>query len=130
LRAEFGDSAVVRARLADGHLPEASFKWEPLAEVTLPKPKAVVQRTLVRRLLAKPIALPPPPRHTRDDGWPLLGVEYRLVMKMQGPYVLSGGWWREEAHRDYYFAETKRGDLLWVYHNRRARQWFLHGRVE
>lgn len=30
IRATFGDDAVVRARLTDGHLPEASFTWEPL----------------------------------------------------------------------------------------------------
>jgi protein ImuB len=29
LRAEFGDDAVVQAKLRDGHLPEARFAWEP-----------------------------------------------------------------------------------------------------
>jgi protein ImuB len=37
LRAEFGDQAVVRAKLTDGHLPEARFTWEPLSQVQLPK---------------------------------------------------------------------------------------------
>jgi protein ImuB len=36
LRAEFGDDAVVCARLIDGHLPEARFTWEPLTQVKLP----------------------------------------------------------------------------------------------
>ena len=30
VRAEFGDGVVVRARLAEAHLPEAQFAWEPL----------------------------------------------------------------------------------------------------
>ena len=38
LRAEFGDEAVVRATLKDGHLPEARFAWEPLDRVKLPRP--------------------------------------------------------------------------------------------
>ncbi len=114
LRAEFGDQAVVRARLADGHLPEASFAWEPLEQLALPRPRDVALRSLVRRLLAKPTPLPPrylPPR-------------------LLGPYIVSGGWWAEEAHREYYFAEARGGDLLWVYCDRRRREWFLHGRVE
>ena len=131
LRAEFGDEAVVRARLRDGHLPEASFAWEPLAEVALPRPGKGGLRSLVRRIFAKPVALPSRPRQTRDDGWLRLGPEYGSVARLHGPYVMSGGWWgRREAHREYYFAQTRRGDLLWVYCDRHRRQWFLQGRVE
>jgi protein ImuB len=130
LRAEFGEAAVVRARLLDEYLPEASFAWEPIDEVALPQARQAAFRTMVRRIFFKPAMLPSQPRHTHDDGWLLLGVEHGPVTKMHGPYVLSGGWWREETHRDYYFAETKRGDLLWIYHDRHRRHWFLHGKVE
>jgi protein ImuB len=51
-------------------------------------------------------------------------------VRIVGPDVLSGGWWRREFHRDYYFAETVRGDLLWLFYDHRRRQWLLHGRVE
>ena len=37
LRAEFGDGAVVQAKLTDGHLPEARFAWEPLTRIKLPQ---------------------------------------------------------------------------------------------
>jgi len=130
LRAELGEGAVVRARLADGHLPEASFSWEPLAEIALPRPGPGTMRTLVRRIFSKPVPLPPGPRPTHDDGWLLLGPEHGSVVKLRGPYVISGGWWRREAHREYYFAETRRGACLWVYYDRPRRQWFLQGRVE
>jgi protein ImuB len=43
---------------------------------------------------------------------------------------MYGDSWRHETERDYYFAETRRGDLLWVYYDRRRRRWFLQGRVE
>lgn len=130
LRAEFGDKAVVRAKLTNGHLPEARFAWEPLRLVELPKPRQSASRTLVRRIMAKPIPLPSPPRHGRDDGWLLLGPKYGTVDRLSGPYIFSGGWWVRELHREYYFAETRRGDLLWVYYDRVRRRWFLQGQVE
>lgn len=130
LRAEFGDEAVVRAKLTDGHLPEARFVWEPLGRVRLPGPKRGGVKTLVRRVLAKPAPLPSGPHRTHDDGWLLLGPKYGAVDKLSGPYVLSGGWWNREIHRDYYFAETRRGNFLWVYYDRVRRRWFLQGYVE
>jgi protein ImuB len=84
---------------------------------------------LVRRIFAKPIPLPSQPR-THDDGWLLLGPKYGAVERLSGPYVISGGWWNREIHREYYFAETRRGDLLWVYYDRLRRRWFLQGWVE
>ena len=113
LRAEFGDEAVVRARLADGHLPEARFAWEPVDRVAPPRPGAGARRTLVRRVFSRPVEWEP-----------------RLITKLHGPYVVSGGWWARETHREYAFAETRRGELLWVYDDRQRRKWFLHGRVE
>ena len=137
LRAEFGDASVVRAKLTDGHLPEARFAWEPLARVELPTcpehcrrgPTERRPRTLVRRIMAKPVSLPSQPR-SRDDGWLLLGPRYGAVEKLSGPYLISGGWWNREIHREYYFAETRRGDLLWIYYDRHRRRWFLQGWVE
>lgn len=129
LRAEFGDGAVVRARLAFGHLPEARFAWEPLGRVQLPRPGQGAAKTLVRRILAKPVPLLAQPR-THDDGWLLLGPKYGAVQKLSGPYVFSGGWWIREIQREYYFAETRRGDLLWIYYDRFRRRWFLQGWVE
>ncbi len=126
LRAEFGDASVVRAKLTDGHLPEARFAWTPLDRVEFPRPQPQAVRTLVRRIMAKPIPLPSSPR-AHHDGWLLLGPSYGAVEKLSGPFVLSGGWWNREIHREYYFAETHRGDLLWVYYDRVRRKWFLQG---
>jgi len=44
------------------------------------------------------------------------------------PYLVSGGWWRAEVHREYAFAQTLRGDILWVFYDRRRRRWH-QGRV-
>jgi protein ImuB len=129
---ELGDDAVVRAVLREGHLPEASFGWERLSHVPRAQPSPKLVRPLVRRLLVKPQPLPPQARQVRDDGWLLSGLEHGAVERLLGPYVVSGGWWASspEVHREYHFAELRRGDCLWVYYDRNRRRWFWQGAVE
>ncbi len=142
VRAEYGPHSVALARLASGHLPEASFTLEPLEKVRFPDPAlraAERPLVLVCRLLARPAPLPPRPRHERD-GWLLAGTACGPVHRSAGPYVLSGAWWAAPPgsegggasgiHREYHFAETTRGDLFWIFHDRRRRRWFLQGTVE
>jgi protein ImuB len=134
LRAELGDDAVVRAVLRDGHLPEARFGWERLVHTVLARPApprvGTLVRPLVRRLLPRPQPLPPQARQVRDDGWLLTGLEHGAVLRIKGPYIVSGGWWATELHREYHYAELRRGDCLWVYYDRNRRRWFWHGGVE
>lgn len=230
LRAELGDAAVVRAVLRDGHLPEASYAWEPVERLAAPSPRAVRLRPLVRRVYDRAVALPPSPFRERDDSWiaPVVGdagppvtrnaraanagrgagdrrtaggrhheadapacdgpagwsaarapawdgpawdssawnsssrdasssnapapaVSPRAgspgraadsragspsrrahgrVEHMTGPYIVSGGWWNREVHREYHYARTEDGEILWVYYDRKRRRWFLAGSVE
>jgi protein ImuB len=130
VRAELGDDAVVRAVLREGHLPEASFGWERLSHVVPAQPTPVRIRPLVRRVFARPQLLPPQSRQVRDDGWLLSGLEHGAVVRILGPYVVSGGWWQQELHREYHYAELRRGDCLWVYYDRNRRRWFCQGAVE
>lgn len=128
LRAEFGEEAIVKARLREGHLPEASFEWLPLPGLPAPKPR-LCRRTLVRRLRLPPFPLPHRPRH-EEDGWQLRGRDDAAIDHLLGPYVLAGGWWRGGIARDYYFARTRHEEWLWVFRDAQRRRWFLHGRVE
>lgn len=130
VRARYGDDAVVRARLKEGHLPEASFAFEAMTRLCAPRPsERAGPRGLVRRLFSRPEPLPPRPRH-EPDGWMLRGLEHGSVVRVSGPYVISGGWWRSWQQREYHFAETEAGAVLWVYYDRRRRRWFLQGLVE
>jgi len=52
------------------------------------------------------------------------------VARMYGPYRVSGGWWKRTVERDYYYAETDAGGLLWVFWDRPRGAWFLHGTVD
>ena len=152
LRAEFGDDAVVCAKLTDGHLPEARFNWEPLSQVKLPtnilNPLTPLRagsaerlndlndlnpstpNTLIRRITNKPVRLAGGPYHSHEDGWLVLGPKHGNIDKLTGPYVFAGGWWNREIQREYYYAETRAGDLLWLYYDRVRRRWFLQGTVE
>lgn len=129
LRAELGNEAIVHAALKDGHLPEARFEWRPVQRVVPAAPRDVTVRPLVRRVHRRPLLLPPQNSGVRDDGWLLRGLEHGAVTNIVGPYIVSGGWWRSEVHREYHFAETRRGDWLWVYFDRHRRRWFLQGEV-
>lgn len=135
LRAELGEDAVVRAVLRDGHLPEANFGWETLRVVLPPQPKRTLERSLIRRIATKPKRLPPPPPNVRNDGYIVAGVEQGSVTRLNGPYLISGGWWLHAIQttgitRDYYFAETRKGHWLWLYFDRRRRRWFQQGSIE
>jgi protein ImuB len=129
LRAELGAGAVVKAVLREGHLPEATYEWQVLERACMPAPQAG-QRTLVRRVMDRAERLPPQNRQVRDDGWLLRGLEHGPVDRLDGPYVVSGGWWMTPIHREYHFVHTRRGRILWVYYDRRRRRWFLQGLVE
>ena len=133
VRAELGEDAVVRAQLREGHLPEGSFTWERWpGTIELPRahPRKVAVRTLVRRLYARAVPLPARPASERNDNWLMQGLAYGPVVRMSGPFVVSGGWWNATIHREYHFIETGRGDILWVYYDRRRRRWYLQGTVE
>jgi protein ImuB len=139
LRAELGDDAVVKAVVKDAHLPEARFGWARFTSMVpaAPRPLRTVAgqawRPLVRRVLARPKLLPASSPHVRDDGWLINGLEHGAVVRIHGPFVVSGGWWSASAGevcREYHFAETRRGECLWVYFDRSRRRWFQHGAVE
>jgi protein ImuB len=66
-------------------------------------------------MFTRPQLLPPQARQVRDDGWLLSGLEHGAVVRILGPYVVSGGWWQgcsanPGLHREYHFAELRRGD--------------------
>ncbi|HHN74506.1 MAG TPA: DNA polymerase Y family protein [Acidobacteria bacterium] len=131
LRAEFGEGAVVRARPRPAHLPEGRFTWEPLpAELRPARPGPCRQAPLVRRIRRRPQALPPRAHRLRDDGWLIRGAEHGPVVRMSEPWIVAGGWWARPLRREYRYATCRRGDVLWVFHDRRRRRWFLQGQVE
>jgi protein ImuB len=127
LRASLGDAAVVKAQLREGHLPEARFSWEPLAALPEARPRAGLPPMLIRSFATRPEPLPPRPSR-EPDGWLPRGHEHGAAARSWGPYRLSGGWWRRELSRDYFFVEQQRGALLWIFEGP-VKRWHLQGEV-
>ncbi len=61
---------------------------------------------------------------------PPAGRAHGRVEHRTGPFIVSGGWWNREVHREYHYAHTEDGEILWVYYDRKRRRWFLAGSVE
>jgi protein ImuB len=130
LRARLGEQAVWGLEVVADCRPERSWR---LCEPT-PAPGAAGGGT--GRSPPPAAALPPRPL------W-LLETPRRLreragVPDYGGPLTLSGrverieaGWWDGgDVARDYYVALSPAGERLWVFRDRRARCWYLHGRFD
>lgn len=132
VRAELGSDAVVRAELRDAHLPEATFAWRPLDRPRAAGVPERPDRRLVRSILTRPRSAVGRPRShlAHDDGWQMLGDHSGAVVDLRGPFFVSGGWWRREVSRAYHWVATQDGRLLWTYHDKRRRKWFLQGELQ
>jgi protein ImuB len=132
LRAALGPEAVTRPQLRAAHLPEARFCWVPTAELGFPQTANMqVEGELpprVCRLLHRPEKLPARDR-IEPDGW-VIDPQLGPIEQLQGPFRASGGWWVREVERNYYFAETRSGTILWIFYDRPRRRWFLQGWME
>jgi len=128
---------VARARVCEGHLPEAAFLWEPLERLEAGREvKGVADRKerggappLVRRILNRSADLPADLQIGKSGRRPRAG-DAGPTAERAGPYVIAGGWWTHPIHREYYFIRARRGDVLWIYYDRRRRRWLLQGAVE
>ncbi len=137
LRAELGSAAVARARVCEGHLPEAAFLWEPLEQLEADREvEGAADRNerggappLVRRILERPADLSTDLQIAEGGRGPRAG-DAGPTAERAGPYVIAGGWWTHPIHREYYFVRAQRGDMPWIYYDRWRRQWFLQGQVE
>ena len=129
IRAELGNDAIAHARLEEGHLPEACYTWERLERPIEPNPATNGTPQLVRRIYATPVPLPPRARN-EPDGWMVARMNDGPVEEVLGPHLVSGGWWRQEITRAYYYVRTRNGRWLWIYHDKKRRRWFLQGAVQ
>jgi len=125
LRTRLGLEAVHGLRLGREHRPERA--WGPVANP--------VANPVVNPVAARAEADAPPAGAPR----PLWFLEAPLALgaepAFQGPLALDGGperietgWWDGgDVRRDYYAATNPRGLRLWVFQDRRAGGWYLHG---
>jgi len=123
VRAELGNHAVGEARLSREYRPEERFRFEPQTgagrdrrppEAGAGGGAARPAARLVRRIRREPLHVPAPARRILD-----------------GPFMLSGHWWRrEETRREYYYLHLPDGRTLWIYRNATTGRWFEQGSVD
>jgi len=120
LRARLGDDAVVSYATHDEHRPE----------------RALSESGHAGRGAAAPFAsLPDAPRPL----WLLSGpapigpsIAAAPWVLHDGPERIESGWWDgDDVRRDYYVAETPRGERAWIFRDHRHGtddgEWWLHG---
>lgn len=123
IRARFGNDSIRRPILLDEHLPEKRYAWE---QVDTPLFPSVVKRSETSSARSSKTlseagqentALARTSRVVRrlyelDAPRELDGKTARLIA---GPFVYTGNWWRPEEQREYFFARSREGELLWIY---------------
>ncbi len=124
LVAEHGDAVVVHARLLDGHLPQDRFAWEPLTQLDRPVVESHPMSSDVRGAHSPVMAV----RRYYDR--PCSAAAPGRGVRLHGPYRITSGWWSRLLSRDYYFADTPRGSIEWLYYDRIRNDWRMEGRLE
>ncbi len=46
---------------------------------------------------------------------------------LYGPERIEDNWWRDAVSRDYYIATNAAGGHYWIYRDRLAGNWYIHG---
>lgn len=147
LRVRLGPSGVVRPAVRADHRPESRSVWEPVEigygsrvagatagatdEVRDEADAALMPAAVpgVLHLLPEPLPL----RVRTAEGRPaeMWGdAGYHELVVAEGPERLSGDWWKDPYHREYFWVCTKEGGLLWLFREYRPSgvfRWWLHG---
>lgn len=115
LRNRLGLQAVEKIGCRDEHLPEYAL------HVSSDRPADDAATPCQQR----PIWLMPEPRALPER-------DHRLHWQgalelVYGPERIEDNWWQQPVSRDYYIARGSRGQHYWVFHDRRDRQWYIHG---
>jgi len=116
LRARLGDDAVIRIAPYAEHRPELALREATHAQSALP-PLPNAPRPLWLLAEAQPLG-----------AW----LEQKPWILKDGPERIESGWWDgNDLRRDYFVAETPRGETVWIYRDHRYGaddgEWFLHG---
>lgn len=116
LRSRLGLQAIEQVGCRDEHLPEFAVRvGSDHPGGTLRGPHRA-QRPFW--LMPQPLALRRRGEHLYWNG--VLDLVY-------GPERIEDNWWRDAVSRDYYVAADDKGRHYWVFCDRLARQWYIHG---
>lgn len=141
LRVRLGERAIVHPGVRADHRPESRSVWTPV-EVEAEggrssggiSPDAAAPETSdtvpgVLHLLPEPVPLRVGTEADRPtEIWGEAG--HHVLAAAEGPERLSGDWWKDPYHREYFRVCTEEGGLLWLFREYRPSgelRWWLHG---
>lgn len=150
VRAELGNEAVAQARLFEEHRPEERFRFHAADRLRRPGDNTGGSDAEDgdRHSAGSGVAAGRPPGQPRArDGESPSGEVPRLVRRIRpaalslpgpgdaaagdGPFVLSGHWWRpDETDRRYYYLHLCDGGTAWVYFDGTSGRWMQQGSVD
>lgn len=120
LRGRLGQEAVFGLCLVDRHSPELA--WAK----TFALPRAAVAEDAATHPQSRPLwMLENPLPLVVEEG----GPRYQGPLAfMSGPERIETGWWDgRDMARDYYWAKSPAGPMVWLYRDCRSSNWYLHG---
>ena len=117
LGSRLGLQAIEKIGYRDEHLPELALHIsnETPGEQHDNKPDSA----------QRPFWLMPQPQPLRQQRQQLYWK--RALKLLYGPERIEDNWWQQAISRDYYIATDDRGQHYWVFRDRLAQQWYIHG---
>jgi len=117
LRNRLGLQAIERVGCRDEHLPELATIVSSDYGKGAPRAKPPGSQ--------RPFWLMPEPQILRARGRKLFWNS--TLELVYGPERIEDQWWRNAISRDYYIATSRDGQQYWIYRDRLAQQWYIHG---
>jgi protein ImuB len=119
-------------QIEPSHLPETSYSFKSEWPEKF-SPKNLVewsgQAIQVKSVYAKDLMNSPRPTLLLRHALPLskfLLSTFRMLTRFPTERIESG-WWQNSHERDYYFALSNKGQLLWIYQELKSQKYFLQG---
>lgn len=117
LRNRLGLQAIEKVGCRDEHLPELA--------VLVSSDHTGDEHSTSKQCLQRPFWLMPQPKALRlHSGRLYFNGALNLVY---GPERIEDNWWQQPVSRDYYIAADSSGQHYWVFHDRLAKEWNIHG---
>ncbi|MCB1706540.1 MAG: DNA polymerase Y family protein [Halioglobus sp.] len=117
LHNRLGLQAVEKVGCRDEHLPELAL--------LVSSDYAGEEHCTTAHRAQRPFWLMPQPKPLRRHGTQLYWNS--ALQLLHGPERIEDNWWQKAVSRDYYIAADSSGQRYWVFHDRLARQWYIHG---
>jgi protein ImuB len=123
LSTRLGSESLYSVSAKPEHLPDLINHYHNTAQDSKPSTSSI--NNVQPELQDEPLwLLQESKKITQKGHQPMHNGALNLI---HGPHRISSHWWQQLQSRDYYIARQSSGRLLWIYYERRQKNWYLHG---